>query len=113
LYYCAISIQSFEWLNTWHEIRFQEKFTIAEIPVERRQFQARERTRRNIFFGFITVFFCVSIADELWFETGNDEFTKFHQFLNIAANLVDLVFFAIMILLFPRAARKYHRHAYL
>jgi hypothetical protein len=35
------------------------------------------------------------------------------QAVNISANAVDVIFFAVMILLFPFAAKRFHNRAYI
>lgn len=36
--FAAVTIQTFEWLNTWLIISFQKKYDITEIPVEKRKY---------------------------------------------------------------------------
>jgi hypothetical protein len=59
LMYTAISIQTYEWYNSLLMIKFQSKYNITDVHIEKRRFQPMEKKRRNLFVLILAVYLVV------------------------------------------------------
>ena len=128
--YFAVGVQTFEWINTYRQIMFQdqEHIDITNVVVYKRHFQKREKTYSTVLLWIISVYFFLNIVLVVPLLLKWEKYT----FLNIKepedkdnaiymvrvfsltfALVINLVFMLATLLLFSCAAYKKHRTAFL
>lgn len=75
LMYTAIATQTYEWYNSLLMIKFQSKYNITDVHIEKRRFQPMEKKRRNLFILILAVYLVVPTAFIMVYvvHTANDK----------------------------------------
>jgi hypothetical protein len=128
--YFAVGVQTFEWINTYRQIMFQdqEHIDITNVVVYKRHFQKREKTYSTVLLWIISVYFFMNtflvvpllfkrkIYTFLDIETPEEKDNAIYMvrlFSLTFALVINLVFMLVTLLLFSCAAYKKHRTAFL